>query len=249
MKRIVLQGVWFAGLALANDVLQEIHVARVYWKAIALAPGSFTEGRLVPLAESERRQGHGYRFKQVKFFGQKGAEPLTLGSSVMPIAEAPRDYQWWRTLHTSPPLAYEYAELIELEGKAVVRIHSFDGRVSRRLLTREDPLFMAIRGQRFELLYFQLFEALPAVHVYARTNSELDARTATTLVRRLEAAIPGVGIVLNVRRDPWFVYSLHYPLENPFLARILPPEESTWDHRTLRCSRRPVKVACIIERN
>ena len=203
-------------------------------KFISMKGGDFSRERLVRLARQALR-GRSRSLVQVTFFGEGGGPPLPKPSHF--------DFERWRAMFEMvAQKRMQIAEAISVNGNAVMRIHQADGSVTREILSGRDPLKLTLGGREFEIVYLGFsgpsrFGLQESVFVFVRSSSPLDLTLGPALFNRIEPLFPGLGVVVEIRNDAWFVYQQRYPFFNPFNPdRDIPSQHEYEGSQTMRCT-------------
>jgi hypothetical protein len=186
-------------------------------KTIRLSPGEpFTLKFIERLAKAELSKTKGARLVQIRFENWRGTQPLPFFTD--------STFEHWRKLYESGRKAggFEIAELIAIDGNAVIRIQDRTGYVEKKVIAGSDPLVVRIRNNVYEVLY------LEAGVLYVRSQRPFSEEEGTELIarlnRRLANAIP---VELYIRNDEWFIPITYsgYPVANPFIPNGPAPEK------------------------
>lgn len=217
----------------ADVVYRESVSAGVRLKSIGLTPGSFSEGYVERLALRELAGGPRSRFVKIDIYGQ-GGTPLPIPPHV--------SYESWRQMHDlARQTPNEVAEVISIEGNAVLRMRDATGSLTRRVLVGRDPLQREVLGQHVEVVYIVFSNGFRgdmarSVGVYALMPGPLTEQVGLELLGQLDRLFTGLQVSVVIRNDSWFIYSAGYPFLNPFVNDGVPPSDVEYDQtKTLVC--------------
>jgi hypothetical protein len=131
-----------------------------------------------------------------------------------------------------------YAELLKLDGDAVLRYRNESGPV-RRLISGRDPTRLTAGDVTFEIVYLVGFEAQegPSLKIFAVTGEPLTTELGAAVSAVIRKRLP-LDSRIYIRNDLWFFSS---PYMHPFLLRGQPPTAEEWNQTwTVYC---PVQTA------
>jgi hypothetical protein len=229
MKLAVLMFLLASLSVKADTVLEDVQRPGVRLRTVKLAPKEpFTMKELERRSRAELSLAKRVRFVRVLFYGINGGADLPLPTD--------STFEHWKGLYESfSKSSYEVAELIAIDGNAVLRIHDSAGNVEKRVLAGKDPLVYRVGNRDYEVLYF----APAAAERYQGVGFELFVRSSAPFTRaegvefltNLQRSFPEtVTLVLRFRHDEWFALTdFGYPIKNPFLPYVAPPEASSSD--------------------
>lgn len=133
------------------------------------------------------------------------------------------------------------AEMIAINGNAVLRVRDRAGDIQRVVLAGNDPLRVRVAGTAIEILHIAfpsaegVFRSRETLEFYARRSGPLSLNEAVEVTRVLRDATGG-RIDLSVRADSWFVASEHFPIVSIFEPITEPPRyESLVQNKTIYC--------------
>ena len=221
-----------AMLLRADTVIREQSGPGVKIKSIAISPGSFTETHLEQVCRSELSKSPGSGFMQLLLFGERAGSPLPKPDHM--------NFQMWRRIHDdAASLPNELAEMISINGEAILRTRDASGRLTRKVLTQHDPFKIAIEGDAFEIVYLSVSTSAPftlqRVDAYMRTTASLKPESGLDLLRELDQVFPGYEVSVFVKNDLWFINQPSYPFFNPFVEEPTPPAAGDRLTPTLQC--------------
>ena len=227
-------------LSTANAV-GEVVRSQSKWKDINVSARFFNEQALVDLARSELARAPRREFTQLLFYGEPGGAPTSKPNH--------GSYDYWRRLYeVAAQTPNAIAEVISIDNNVILRMRDLDGKVTRRVLSGDDPLRMVVNSDPLEIVYISFRPSSllsEAVSVYARTSAPLRAETGLILLRQLESALGDLQVSLAIRHDGWFIYQPGYPFLNPFLEEANLPTHEEYDKEpTLVCGRSTGTMAC-----
>ena len=229
----------------ADRVQREFSRLGMRQVGIEIDSGQFNEAHLDRVARTELMRKPRVGFLQISLYGRGGGAPLPKPDHVT--------YEYWRGLYNQMEKSeYEVAEVTAVGDDVVLRRHSADGRVTRKVLAGRDPLQLAVAGQDFEIVYFafsapSLYIA-QRVDVYIRTGAILQPESGLELLRMLRPVFPGLQVSVVVRNDAWFVGQSTYPFVNPFIEDQRVPSAVDYNKtRTLICGSLSSDQSCRFE--
>ncbi len=203
-------------------------------KFIRVKGSDFSQEQLVRLAR-QALGGPSKSLVQVTLFGEGGGPPLAKPSHF--------DFEHWREMFEMlASKRMQIAEAISVNADAVLRVRQADGSVGKEILSGRDPLKLTLGGREFEIVYIGFsgpgrLGLQESVFVFVRSISPLDLTLGPGLFSKIEPLFPGLGVVVEVRNDAWFVYQQRYPFFNPFNPdRDIPSQREYEGSPTMRCT-------------
>jgi hypothetical protein len=140
-------------------------------------------------------------------------------------------YELWANLYEDyrrgvPPMA----ELLVLNGAAIMRVRSLDGTVSRKILKLTDPLNFKTEHHSFEIIHFtllhQLHKVVPRFFLIGLVPISKDgAMEATEYIANL---LKLNEVSVEIRLDPWFITEETFPVTYVFQSAFNPPSAETY---------------------
>ena len=227
-----------------DSVLRDQGRPGVKIKSIAISPNLFNEMHLEQVCRSELSKSPRSGFMQILLLGDRGGSPLPKSGHF--------DFKMWRRMHDEAVnMPNEFAEMISINGEAVLRMRDGSGKVTKKVLTEHDPLKVVIAGDMFEIIYLGFSAPAPftlqRVDAYVRTSASLKPESGLDLLRKLDQVFPGYEVSVFVRDDPWFIYQPSYPFFNPFVEEPTPPTDPDHLAPTLQCGHWSGAPSCKIE--
>ena len=151
-------------------------------------------------------------------------------------------YESWKRWHdNSMEVQGPFAEMLAIDGDAILRFRDVDGRTTKVVLQGKNPLTAEVPGATVEILHFGFVDstrplAYPPLDIFVKSKPLLDADAGRTLLRLLEGRFHGFTVSLLAREDTWFVNDWNFPFFFPFGEDGTPPSEEMYTQtRTLRC--------------
>ncbi len=101
------------------------------------------------------------------------------------------------------------AEMIAVDGSAVLRVRDEHGQTSVTVLAGSNPLRCFIGGSQFEVLYLDFSKPDPNVfqsaEIYAKSAAPADREIGLELFRAWQRILPDFAVTVNIRNDYWFL--------------------------------------------
>lgn len=220
-----------AGTASADRVLVEHRWPSLREITIQVESAKFTPEYLMRICRTQLKTKPIEPFLRVEIFGDEGGSLLPKPSHFI--------FQSWlglRRYKLGP-----YAELLAINGNAVLRMRDPEGMVSSRVIAGRNPLQISIGVYHYEIVHFDLRDwPGPKVEVYARTEAPLAPDPGIALLRALKPLFARCrSLSLYLRNDAWFVHEPNFPYLYPFESNEPRPiEEEYRKTLTLTCQRR-----------
>ncbi len=220
------------GASLAADTIISDEVRfGIKLKTAKLSPATpFTLVELERLSRLELSRAKSQRVAHSRFYGSNGGEQC-------PKLDHITERDWRDLYERTSRLPNEIAELISIDGNAVLRFRNASGQVEKRILSGRDPLVQTIRGKTFEVIYLAewLGRYDGTVRLYIRTAAPVSVEDGTELLARMQNVFPKpLSVQLYIRNDEWFMQESYYPYSNPFITNGPPPSGQDYG-RTLYC--------------
>jgi hypothetical protein len=221
------------GASLAADTIISDEVRfGIKLKTAKLSPATpFTLGELERLSLIELSRANAQRVAHSRFYGSKGGEPW-------PKPDHITESGWRELYERTSQLPNEIAELISIDGNAILRFRNASGQVEKRVLAGNDPLIQTIGGKTYEILYLGewLGRYEGTIRLYVRTAAPLSVEEGTELLARMQNLFPKpLSVQLYIRNDEWFMEESYYPYSNPFIPNGPVPSAQVYG-KTLYCS-------------
>ncbi len=156
-------------------------------------------------------------------------------------------YKQWKVDYNHFPRGQLVAaDVIALNGDAVLRLRSADGSFSKRILSGRDPTQFSVEGTPFEILIvggrrmtrFEVCATPGAIEprLYVRTEAKLTQVLCEQATGSLAKTLRTKYVRVEFRNDHWFPCSF-FPVVYPFFPPEPPPSESAYRNSvTFTCS-------------
>jgi hypothetical protein len=155
--------------------------------------------------------------------------------------------QWLYYFDRSRNNSRAVADVIAINGNAVLRVRSVTGVISRAVLKGADPTVFSLAGAPVEVLMLSGraisdFEgcSIPrgiAPIAYLQTPAPLSLDLCRRAMAEFTKKIGAKRLHVSLRNDPWFICGGNFPIIYPFANLGEPPrEQDYYRSRTFTCS-------------
>jgi len=147
-------------------------------------------------------------------------------------------YKQWMVFYTrAAQAAHPTAEMVSVNGNAVLRVQDINGRETEKSLAGNNPLRFELDGASFEVLVINSRPAAPldackpslSMSVYVKSSAPLDLKKTDDATREIAGLFRSKSIVTNFRNDTWFISFGGFPVIYPFSTDTTPPTEDAYN--------------------
>jgi hypothetical protein len=211
---------------------------------ITLSDGFFTPEHLEQLARAELARTPRATFIKLTMVGSKGGLPLPKAPDAIYSFE-----NWLRFYDEAAATPNEIAEMIAINGDAVLIVRDRSGSLTERILAGRNPLRVTAGGQDLQIVDVILIRAIlygADIRFFLRTTELLRVEAGEKLLEVLQSSAPKFRISATVQNNAWFVGD-EYPFFNPLVEqRIEPTKEEYLQTKTLECGYVAESPSCAI---
>jgi hypothetical protein len=148
------------------------------------------------------------------------------------------------------------AELLRIGPNAAMRVRDSAGNVASLVLSGSDPYTFQANGVEFHLLHviasdsarlddFKAPDLVSTLNFFMLAKGDLNESVLKAAAENLENSTGAPQITVAIRRDPWFVSSVYFPIVSPFWDGGKPPTQHEYESSPeWYCHATPGKAHC-----
>lgn len=149
-------------------------------------------------------------------------------------------YQFWRMQWDSiTPLNYPVAELLSIDGNAILRFRTKNGAVSVTILQGSDPRQIRLGNYKGKIIHVGMEGRVdsPVPCLYVVGSGKILSKDGSSFARKLAMRLDVHVSWIEFRADPWFIGQIWTPFFPFFDTTGSPPSEQTFKRsKTPTCS-------------
>lgn len=229
--------------ALADTVLQDLRWPGMQVRIVDIpAADVFTLSKMEARARTDLQRASNLRFGLTRYY--------CCGRTPLPKPSHTGYNNWRSTWDILSGQQRPQAEIIAINGNAVLRVRDAAGKISTKALAGSNPLIVELGPRTYTIGHIAVPESAASfqnIYVYLQTEGALSEEDGLELYKRFVRVFSGLDVSVFVRNDMWFIRQMTFPFVIPYSADMNPPTLAEYTaSKTLECSRVGGSASCSI---